>query len=213
MYTSGSTGAPKGVMVTQQGLGTHLAGRAERFGWAAADRFLQNASLSFDASLWQLLCPLVIGAVVVLAGPGEEMDPGYLAELIGRENVTVAHFVPSMLRVFLDQEDLGTLRGLRQVQAGGEAVSGPLRDRVFQQLPVRALDQFYGPTEITITATSYRCEPGQKGAPPIGRPFAGARVFVLDRWLCPVPVGVAGELYVAGAGLARGYAGRAGLTR
>ncbi len=212
MYTSGSTGTPKGVMVTHRGLCGLLLGRAGRFGWAAADRFLQNASPVFDVSLWQMLCPLVIGAAVVVAEPGGEVDPGYLAGLIGRERVSVAGFVPSMLGVFLDSQELGELIGLRQVQSGGEGLAGELRDRFFRRLPGCALDNVYGPTEITIAATGYRCVAGEQGTPAIGRPFGDARVFVLDGFLQPVPPGVTGELYVAGVGLARGYLGRPGLT-
>jgi non-ribosomal peptide synthetase component F len=135
IYTSGSTGQPKGVVVTHRELGNHLLSRARRFGWGEPDRFLQNAPLSFDASVWQLLCPLVIGATTVLARPGGEADPGYLAGLVRRAGVTVAHFVASMLRVFLDEGDLGGLGSLRQVQGGGEAVSGSLRDAFFRVLP------------------------------------------------------------------------------
>ena len=161
----------------------------------------------------ELLCPLVTGAAVVLAGPGQEMDPGYLAGLIRRERVTVAHFVPSMLRVFLDQQDLGALGGLRQVVAGGEALPGPLRDRSSGSCRARRWINVYGPTETTITATSCPLRAGQPAAPRrSGGRSPNTRVFVLDRWLGPVPAQVTGELYIAGPGLARGYLGRAGLT-
>ncbi|MFE3741863.1 amino acid adenylation domain-containing protein [Streptomyces sp. NPDC059134] len=212
MYTSGSTGTPKGVTVPHRGVVNQLRWMQEKFRLDATDRVLQRASFGFDASVWELFWPLLNGAGVVLTGPGGHADPDYLADLIVRDGVTVAQFVPSVLRTFLDGGAARRCTGLRTVLCLGEALPATVRDRFRAELGV-PLHNLYGPTEASIAVTSWECDADRDGGTvPIGRPLRNIRAYVLDDGLLPVPPGTAGELYVAGDGLARGYLGRPGLT-
>ncbi|WP_229713984.1 non-ribosomal peptide synthetase, partial [Streptomyces fuscichromogenes] len=212
MYTSGSTGRPKGVVVTHGALANHMVWMQREFGLEERDRVLHKTPFGFDASVWELWWPLTAGAVLVVAASEGHRDPTYLARLIQRERVTVAQFVPSMLTAFVAEPTAAGCAGLRMVFSGGEALPGDLHERVTGLLGVE-LHNLYGLTEATIDTTCWRSGLGKEGpSVPIGRPIDNNRVHVLDQFLEPVPSGVAGELYVAGAGLARGYAGRAALT-
>ena len=210
MYTSGSTGLPKGVAVPHAGIVNHLGWLQAAHGLGADDGVLQKTPVSFDVSVGELFWPLLQGARLVLARPGGHQDPGYLAGLIGRAGITTVHFVASMLEAFVQEAAAGECASLRRVLCGGEALPGPLAGR-FAGRFTASLYHLYGPTETSVDATAWACQGGAE-APPIGTPVANARVYVLDRWLGPVPAGVAGELYIAGTGLARGYRGRAALT-
>ncbi|MFF0740410.1 amino acid adenylation domain-containing protein [Streptomyces sp. NPDC004111] len=215
IYTSGSTGRPKGVTLTHRGLANRLAWMQGAYGLTAGDRVVQKTPFGFDVSVWEFFWPLLEGAALVVARPGGHRDPTYLAELIRRERVTVAHFVPSMLQAFVAEPTARECLSLRAVVSSGEALPVALCDRFHAVLPV-PLHNLYGPTEAAIDVTAFTCEPGagagSGGGVPIGRPVWNTRVFVLDGVLRPVPVGVAGELYLAGVQLARGYLGRPGLT-
>ncbi|MFD3591040.1 amino acid adenylation domain-containing protein, partial [Streptomyces sp. NPDC058683] len=212
MYTSGSTGRPKGVVITHGGLANHLTWAQREFGLEKRDRVLHKTPFGFDASVWELWWPLTAGAALVVAAPGEHRDPAYLADLIRRERVTVAHFVPSSLTAFVAEPTAADCTSLRMMLSGGEALTSGLYERVTALLPAQ-LHNLYGPTEATVDAISRHAGPVENtGSVPIGRPVENTRVYLLDRWLKPVPPGVAGELFIAGLGLARGYQGRAGLT-
>ncbi|WP_411093695.1 amino acid adenylation domain-containing protein, partial [Streptomyces sp. 049-1] len=213
MYTSGSTGRPKGVVVTHGGLVNHMMWMQRVFGLEASDRVLHKTPFGFDASVWELWWPLMSGAALVIAAPEGHRDPTYLAELMRREEVTVAQFVPSLLSVFVAESSAVDCTSLRMLFCGGEALPGALRERVTGVLDVD-LYNLYGLTETTVDSTSWHGSPGEAlgGSVPIGRPVDNTRVYVLDRFLEPVPPGVAGELYVSGTGVARGYQGRSGLT-
>ncbi len=211
IYTSGSTGVPKGVGVPHSGIVNRLAWMQSMYGLGAGDRVLQKTPVSFDVSVWELFWPLLAGAQLVLARPGGHQDPGYLSALIGREAVTTVHFVPSMLEAFAAEAVPSSCSSLRRVFCSGEALPGVLAGRFGERFGGGLLHNLYGPTETSVDSTFYACDGGSE-VPPIGAPIANTRVFVLDAWLCPVPAGVAGELYIAGAGLARGYLGRAALT-
>jgi amino acid adenylation domain-containing protein len=212
MYTSGSTGQPKGVMVCHQSVTNHLRWRHEYFPLTPADRGLQKASLSFDDSVWEIFEPLLAGAQLILARPGAQADSAYLARLIAERRITTACFVPSLLRVFLEEPKLTDCVSLRRVTTGGEALSLELQERFFSQHQA-GLHNGYGPTEATISATFWTCErDGNRRCVPIGRPIANTTTYVLDGNLQPLPIGVPGELYVGGVGLARGYLDRPGLT-
>ncbi|WP_353612761.1 amino acid adenylation domain-containing protein, partial [Streptomyces sp. NRRL S-495] len=214
IFTSGSTGRPKGVAVPHEGIVNRLAWMQETPGVAigVGDRVLQKTPFGFDVSVWEFFWPLVQGAALVLARPGGHREPGYLVELIQGENITVTHFVPSMLEAFLREPAATDCTGLRAVFCSGEALSAPLRDRFLELLAGVPLFNLYGPTEASVDVTAARCAVSDGAVVPIGGPVANTRVYVLDGSLSPAPVGVEGELYLAGVQLARGYVGRAGLT-
>jgi nonribosomal peptide synthetase DhbF len=213
IYTSGSTGRPKGVIVSHAGIVNFLARMHAEFGLTAADRFLHKASISFDASAWELFTPLTSGATVVIARSDGQRDPAYLAQLIRDQRVTAAVFVPSMLRVFLAEPGAAECVSLRHVRSGGEELSASIRDQLFDVLPGARLYNCYGPTETTVGIFTRECMAlGHAARVPIGGPEWNVRAFVLDERLQPVPAGVRGELYVTGSQLARGYLGRAALT-
>ncbi|MFF2775699.1 amino acid adenylation domain-containing protein [Streptomyces sp. NPDC058052] len=212
VYTSGSTGRPKGIVVTHAGITNYLAGMQRRHPLTADDRVLQRTSLSFDPSVWELFWPLHHGAAVVVSRPDGEDAPGYLPGLIRDEGVTVAQFVPSTLEVFLREPGSDRCDTLRRVFVGGEQLTGALADRFHAAVPAELHNQ-YGPTEVSVYTTTGRADAGRhRTAVPVGTPLPGLRLHVLDGFLRPVPVGVVGEIYIAGAGVARGYVGRPGLT-
>ncbi|KJQ99460.1 amino acid adenylation domain-containing protein, partial [Gordonia sihwensis] len=196
IYTSGSTGRPKGVVVTHLGGAAFVAEQRRRHGVRPGDRVLQFASLSFDASILELLLALASGATAVVA-PGGLYGGRELAELLRRERICHAFLTPAALASV--PED--ALTDLRTVVVGGEACTA---DLVARWAPGRSMFNAYGPTESTIMATV--AGPLVPGADvPIGTPITGTHAVVLDRRLAPVPVGATGELYVGGVGVARGY--------
>ncbi len=212
IYTSGSTGKPKGVGISHQNLVTHLDWMQRTFGLGSGDRMAFKTTIAFDASIWELFWPLTSGAGVVLARLGGHRDPAYLAELINAHDVSVIFLVPSLLRAVMAEPSMANCGTLRHVLCGGEAMPSDLAagfDAVF----TGTLHNLYGPTESTIAVTGKTGVTGGDGPTvPIGRPVANTRVYVLDDRLRPVPLGVVGELYVAGDQLARGYLNRVGLT-
>jgi amino acid adenylation domain-containing protein len=212
IYTSGSTGRPKGVLIPHEAILNRLLWGQEVYPLTSEDRVLQKASFSFDFSVWEIFGTLLAGAQLLLARPGGQQDSGYLSKLIAERRVTVAHFAPAMLQMFLGEAGLDACESLRLVFSGGEALSVEVQERFFKRLPSELINQ-YGPTEASVDATYFICrrESG-RGTVPIGRPIANTRAYVLDARMSPVPVGVPGELYIAGTGLARGYLGRPSLT-
>jgi amino acid adenylation domain-containing protein len=213
IYTSGSTGRPKGVVVPHVGIVNRLGWMQAEYGLGVDDRVLQKTPVSFDVSVWELFWPLLQGSCLVMARAGGHRDPGYLAGVIASAGVTTVHFVPSMLEAFVAVADPVWCRGLRRVVCSGEALSGGLAAGFCERFGVE-LHNLYGPTETSVDSTFFAVSGGGVGvgAPPIGGPIFNTRVFVVDEFLSPVPVGVAGELFIAGVGLARGYMGRSGLT-
>jgi amino acid adenylation domain-containing protein len=212
IYTSGSTGQPKGAMISHQGLCNRLLWMQSQYGLDASDRVLQKTPFSFDVSGWEFFWPLITGATLVIAKPEGHKDSAYLVELINREQITTLHFVPSMLAVFLEEEGLARRSSLRRVVCSGEALSLELQERFLSRIEAE-LDNLYGPTEASIDVTYWRCEAEeQQRSVPIGRPIANTEIYVLDEEMKPTSVGVAGELYIGGVGLGRGYWQRAKLT-
>ncbi|MFB6850877.1 amino acid adenylation domain-containing protein, partial [Streptomyces sp. NPDC056373] len=210
IYTSGSTGLPKGVMVEHRSVVNRLTWVQRDHGLSSGDVVLQKTPVTFDVSVWELFWPLLAGARLVMARPGGHRDPGYLVGLISSQRVTTVHFVPSMLSLFLEHAD-ARCGGLRRVFASGEALSPGVVERFGRRLPGVGLHNLYGPTEATVDVTAWACTVGG-GRVPIGRPVANTRIYVLDPRDRPVPVGVAGEIHIAGVQVARGYLNRAELT-
>ncbi|TDD61280.1 amino acid adenylation domain-containing protein [Kribbella antibiotica] len=210
IYTSGSTGRPKGVVVSHRAVVNRLLWMQDTYRLQPADRVLQKTPFGFDVSVWEFFWPLLEGAVLVLARPDGHKDAEYLVDLIRRERVTVTHFVPSMLRAFLQEDGASDCVSLRDVICSGEALPAELRDEFFRVLDSR-LHNLYGPTEAAVDVTAAECAPGSPVVP-IGSPVWNTRTYVLDTALRPVGVGVIGELYLAGIQLARGYLGRTGMT-
>ncbi|MBH3428630.1 non-ribosomal peptide synthetase [Pseudomonas alkylphenolica] len=212
IYTSGSTGQPKGVGNTHAALAERLQWMQVRYALDEHDVLMQKAPISFDVSVWECFWPLVTGCRLVLAGPGEHRDPQRIAALVREHRVTTLHFVPALLQVFIQEPLAARCSSLRRLFSGGEALSSALRDRVLQVLPQVALHNRYGPTETAINVTHWQCSEADGSRSPIGRPLANVVCQVLDDELNLCAPGVPGELYLGGAGLARGYLGRPGLT-
>ncbi|MEU0270497.1 amino acid adenylation domain-containing protein [Streptomyces sp. NPDC006307] len=200
MYTSGSSGEPKGVVVPHRAIAELAADR--RFEGGAHRRVLFHSAHTFDAATYEVWVPLLTGGTVVLAPP-EPVTPDLLKRLLPDEGVTALWLTAELFRVVADVAP-EVLSGLREVWAGGDVVAPEAVRRVREACPGTRVVIGYGPTETTVFATA-----GPEG---IGRPLDGTRTYVLDAALRPVPDGATGELYVAGAGLARGYLHRPGLT-
>ncbi|HEU4733659.1 MAG TPA: amino acid adenylation domain-containing protein, partial [Kofleriaceae bacterium] len=213
IYTSGSTGRPKGAMVPHRGIVNRLLWMQDALPIGPGDRVLHKTPFSFDVSVWELFWPLMAGAAMVIARPGGHRDPAYIAELCVRERVTTIHFVPTMLGAFLEAAPVEQLTSLRRIIASGEALPRTFAGAVLARMPGAAMVNLYGPTEASVDVTAWTCAPGDPdGGVPIGRPIANIAIHLLDRELRRVPVGVPGELYIAGVGLARGYLRRPALT-
>jgi amino acid adenylation domain-containing protein len=212
IYTSGSTGMPKGVAIEHRSVVSRAVWMQHAFGLGPDDIALQKTPFSFDVSVWEIFAPLLAGARVFLARSGGHRDPGYLVQTIIERSVTMAEFIPQLLNLFLQERDVLRCRSLRHVMVGGEALTAEIVRRFYEQLPDASLHNTYGPTEATVDVTRWRCAPTFE-RPPIGRPIANARVYVLDRQGRPLPIGAVGEIHIAGPLVARGYWNRPELTR
>ena len=213
IYTSGSTGQPKGVMNQHDGVLNFLRWNHGQYPLGPDDHVLQKTPFSFDVSVWEFFVTLTTGARLVIARPGGHQDPGYLGDIVDAERITLLHFVPSMLQIFLDHADLQQCTSLRHVLCIGEALSPSLQERFHRLLPHAELHNLYGPTEAAVHVTFWRCDPSRHaGKVPMGRPIANTRLYVLDAHRQPVPIGVAGEIHIGGANVARGYLHRPELT-
>ncbi|MFJ2774001.1 amino acid adenylation domain-containing protein [Streptomyces sp. NPDC087300] len=208
IYTSGSTGRPKGVVVSRGSLANFLGDMRARVPVGAADRLLAVTTIGFDIAGLEVFLPLVDGATLVLADRATVRDPGALGALLADSGTTVVQATPNLWHGLLDTVP-DALRGVRAL-VGGEALPAELARRLAESCA--SAINVYGPTEATIWASAAPLAPALTGAPPIGVPLANTRMYVLDAGLRPVPPGVPGELYIAGAQLARGYLGRAALT-
>ncbi|MBH3406166.1 non-ribosomal peptide synthetase [Pseudomonas glycinae] len=212
IYTSGSTGQPKGVGNTHAALAERLQWMQNTYRLNDTDVLMQKAPISFDVSVWECFWPLITGARLLIAGPGEHRDPHRIAQLVQQHGVTTLHFVPPLLSLFIDEPLSAECTSLRRVFSGGEALPAELRNRVLAQLPAVQLHNRYGPTETAINVTHWHCTVADGERSPIGRPLGNVVCRVLDSDLNPVPAGVPGELCISGIGLARGYLGRPALT-
>lgn len=202
LYTSGSTGRPKGVEVTHRNLANFLQGMRAPLGMQAGDRFLAVTTMTFDISILEVFFPLTMSACVIMAGSEAVRSPPAMARLIRQHRATYMQATPSLWRVLLASPDLN----LHQVNVliGGEALDAELAGQL-KRRAARVI-QFYGPTETTVWSTVFELDAAADvDAPPIGRPILNTRLYVLDPSQRPVQTGVVGELYIAGAGVAKGY--------
>ncbi|AFQ15020.1 non-ribosomal peptide synthase/polyketide synthase [Bacillus thuringiensis] len=220
IYTSGSTGNPKGVMIEHHSVINRLQWMQKKYPLSEDDTFLQKTPFSFDVSVWELFWWSFVGARVCLLPPGGEKDPAVIEEYIERYRVSTMHFVPSMLSTFLDYMELYNSKrdvsSLIQVFTSGEALNTEQVRRfkgIFYNVQQTKLINLYGPTEATVDVTYYDCDLEKEAMLiPIGRPIDNTELYVLDQYQQVVPIGVAGELYLGGVGLARGYFNRPDLT-
>ncbi|MDZ7967875.1 MAG: amino acid adenylation domain-containing protein [Nostoc sp. DedSLP03] len=213
IYTSGSTGQPKGAMNTHRGICNRLLWMQDKYQLTTTDRVLQKTPFSFDVSVWEFFWPLITGARLVVAQPEGHRDPNYLINIITQQQITTIHFVPSMLQLFLEAENLEISNCLQRVIVSGEALPVQLQQRFFNRLNAQ-LHNLYGPTEAAVDVTFWQCQDSitNQNTVPIGRPIANIQIYLLDCDLNPVPIGVSGELYIGGVGVGRGYFNRPDLT-
>ncbi|CBW75453.1 Non-ribosomal peptide synthetase modules (EC 6.3.2.-) [Mycetohabitans rhizoxinica HKI 454] len=228
IYTSGSTGKPKGVMIEHvqitrlfevtQSNGTlnedqALIERQRGYSLTPADRVLQKTPFNFDISIWELFGTLLNGATLVVADADVHKEPVALMDLIARQRITTVYFVPSMLSIFLDTEGVQRCTSVKHLICSGEALPGATAQRCQTLLPDAQVHNLYGPTENALGTTFWTCPAAcAENTIPIGRPIVNTRVYLLDTHGQPVPLGAVGELYIGGAGVARGYWNRPELT-
>ncbi|MFQ6398142.1 amino acid adenylation domain-containing protein [Nocardia sp. KC 131] len=213
IYTSGCTDSLKGVVVSHEAIVNQLAWMQQQYRVGTADTYLLKTPATFDVSLWGYFLPLRAGARLLLAGPGEHPDPAALGKLIAAHRVTLTDFAPAMLSMFAAHVPATESTSLRAVFVIGEALP-PETARAFTTVCGAELHNMYGPTEAAVSITHHRVGPTDLTSTrvPIGAPESNSQSFVLDARLRPVPVGAVGELYLAGAQLARGYHRAHGLT-
>ncbi|MBW4477607.1 MAG: amino acid adenylation domain-containing protein [Tolypothrix brevis GSE-NOS-MK-07-07A] len=214
IYTSGSTGKPKGAMNAHRGISNRLLWMQETYQLTLKDAVLQKTPFSFDVSVWEFFWTLMTGARLVVAQPEGHKDTNYLVKLIRQQQITTLHFVPSMLQVFIEAEGLEKCQSLVRVIASGEALPAQLPQRFFNKLDAQ-LHNLYGPTETAVDVTFWQCKKDNatnQNTVPIGQPIANIQIYLLDKYLNPVPVGVTGEVYIGGVGVGRGYLNRPDLT-
>ncbi|MFI5685500.1 amino acid adenylation domain-containing protein [Streptomyces sp. NPDC051636] len=213
IHTSGSTGRPKGVMIEHRAAVNRIEWMQNEYRLTADDVVLQKTPYSFDVSVWEFFWPLLFGARLAVAAPGGHRDPAYLVSAVRDFGVTTLHFVPSMLRSIVEEPGWARCTTVRQVFCSGEALPPDLCARHYERHPA-PLHNLYGPTEAAVDVSHWTVPAGP--APrvvPIGRPIQNIQLHVLDDALQPQGIGCVGELYIAGAGLARGYLHQPELTR
>jgi amino acid adenylation domain-containing protein len=205
MYTSGSSGEPKAVMVEHRTVCNHLLAMQDALPLCQADRIAQKYSLNFDVSVLEIFAPLSVGAELRITDPGRHLDPDYLLRFIAEQGITVLDVVPSTLQALVENPRFNACHSLRRVICGGEVLPTSLRDEFLLRTNAE-LCNVYGPTEATIGVTCWKCSREDSAVTvPIGRPIANARIYVLDRYRNALPEGIPGEIYVGGSCLARGY--------
>ena len=212
IYTSGSSGQPKGVECKHKGICNRLSWWREKYALDATDTVMQKTPITFDVSLWELFTPLQIGARLMIEKPEGHKDPAQLIASIQQYNITHIHFVPSMLLVFLDHADKTSCNTLNWVFCSGEALSTAAVDKFFSKFDCE-LHNLYGPTEAAIEVATWACKKeDQSDLIPIGNSVPNTQLYILDNNLAQVPIGVPGELHIAGVQVAKGYLNRDELT-
>jgi amino acid adenylation domain-containing protein len=213
LYTSGSTGQPKGVQIEHKALVNRIDWMQKKYQLTTEDRVLQKTPFSFDVSVWEFMWTLSFGAKLVIAKPEGHKDPMYLTQLMAKEKVSIVHFVPSMLDAYLNASDTKFSNKVRHVFCSGEALKVASAKLLHERGPHVNLHNLYGPTEAAIDVSSYYCKNiTEQENVPIGKPIQNTELYVLDKALNLCPKGVPGELYIGGVGLARGYLNQADLT-
>ena len=212
IYTSGSTGKPKGVLVEHRALVNRLNWMQKSYLLGETDVVLQKTPYCFDVSVWEFFWTPMTGASLVFAAPNGHSDAQYLEALINKAGITTLHYVPSMLHTFLDNAK-GQCESVRLIFCSGEALDRNSVDRYRKTFPNAALHNLYGPTEAAIDVTFYDCTKIEYPFVPIGAPIDNTQIYIVDSENNPQPVGVPGELHIAGDNLARGYLNRPELTR
>ncbi len=213
IYTSGSTGTPKGVMIPHLGIENRILAAAQVHPITQEDISLQFSSASFDVSILEIFLALCNGAQLVIPTTATSMHLAALVDLIRQKNVTIINFTPSLLQILLQEPLLSTCHSLRFIHSGGETMPSNLPSQFLARLPRAQLYNFYGPTEASVDVLFYPCHADSPYRfMPIGRPFSNMKAYVLNEYLELQPIGVPGELYLSGVGLARGYYQRSDLT-
>ena len=208
IYTSGSTGKPKGVLNSHSGIVNRLCWMQEAFPLTLDDRILHKTPYSFDVSVWEFFWPLINGATLVIARPEGHKAPAYLSRILYEQAITTVHFVPSMLRVFLESAEFNPAGALKRVICSGEALGFDIQQQFFQQSTAE-LHNLYGPTEAAVDVSHWSCKRDDKHkVVPIGYPIANTCLYILDAGAHLVPKGVAGELHIGGVQVSKGYLNR-----
>ncbi|UCM94175.1 MAG: amino acid adenylation domain-containing protein [Candidatus Megaira endosymbiont of Mesostigma viride] len=211
IYTSGSTGQPKGVMNSHNGFMNRMYWTLDHYETSNRDSLLYIASMSFDISVWEVLHPLAAGAKLVIIKNHKDMDD--IINTIEFNRISMVHFVPSLLSLFLETKGISRLKSLRCVITGGEKLYTEVRKKFKEIFSDTRLYLAYGPTEVSISVTHWECNNNEyKDITPIGCPISNTKIYILDENRCLVPVGAVGEIYIGGIGLARGYLNRPELT-
>lgn len=205
IYTSGSTGKPKGVMVPHRGIRNRILWMQDEYQLTPDDRVLQKTPYTFDVSVWEFFWPLSVGATLIMSRPEGHKDTAYLVDLIQKQHITTIHFVPSMLKYFLEHNKVIECQSLKRVFCSGEALL-PEAAKLCLKLLSADLYNLYGPTEASIDVTSFKCFRNESFTRVlIGKPITNTQLYILNSFMQPVPIGVPGELYIGGVGLAKGY--------
>ena len=205
IYTSGSTGQPKGVLVPHRALLNHLHWRQTVYPLTPADRFVHKASMSFDIALWESLAALIVGGCTVLAQPGGHQDNHYMVNLLQDYHISIVHGSPSFLRMLVTTPGFTDCTTVRSILCGGESLPLDLHEQCLTH-PTATLHHQYGPTETCIDVTMWDCVHNDAASViPIGYPIANTQIYILDAGMHLVPIGVYGEIFVGGHGLAHGY--------
>ncbi|HLX91432.1 MAG TPA: amino acid adenylation domain-containing protein, partial [Puia sp.] len=214
IYTSGSTGRPKGVMNEHIGLLNRLIWAQNYFKLTPEDVVLQKTTFCFDVSVWELVWPLLVGSKLVFARPGGQKDSNYLKSVIEQAKITIVHFVPSMLDLFLYDLLQGECAGLNKILCSGEALKLSQVNLFREKLSKAELHNLYGPTEAAIDVTCWSLGDNTKNLQiiPIGKPVLNTQIYILDENKKPVAGNQMGELYIGGIQVARGYLKRPELT-
>lgn len=212
IYTSGSSGKPKGCMISHEAICNRLLWMREEYKIQKSDRILHKTPFTFDVSVWELFLPGISGASMIISKPDGHKDNSYLIDLMTQTNVTICHFVPSMLHFFLSNRRVEQCVSLSKVFCSGEALSYELLQRFKNLLPNASLHNLYGPTEAAVDVTYWKCEENDRHIVPIGKPISNIQLYIVDEELKEVEVGKEGELLIGGIGLAKGYLNNKELT-